>query len=556
MYEFIVINTLPLQVVVAIFSTTILLCCCFLSLRNNLQINGLTWASMALGLLCGMVFFSSAEDAFITYRYSEFLAQGFGPVWNIGERVEGYSNFLWMVFIAALHKGTGIDIPFLGKCLGAFFTILSIDQFGKLLKLCDAPDRAVFFGLVSYTTFAGVGVYCFSGMESPLFIYLLILTYCSIYQKKYTLAGLSSTGLLLCRPEGLLIFAVLFFHVFLAEYHTPRLAKKLAQTFIIPVISAGFFYAFKYFYYGYFVPNSAAAKHVPFRSAIFVGKQDLIEFCSASNFVLVLGFGLIAVAWRLFKKKLNVKTSLGLPYDLRFYSLVLGIFLFWCFYVVAGGDWMPGWRYLTHTYFMVVACLVFLMVRMEVKFRGIVFAVLVFLFVGKNLDVAWHHNQGLKRVREWSSSADRFERLGRSMNLTFPEKDILMAVQGAGALPFYSKLPTVDELGLTDKHIARHGKRRPLYGQRIQGHLAVDYDYVFETRKPDVLLQGAGEKGIASPDYEFVQLTDGLIGVTYKIYVRKERWDFIQKKFLARKSVDFKFEKLPFEATEAPSDAF
>ncbi len=34
------------------------------------------------------------DDAFISFRYAENLVQGKGLVYNEGERVEGYTNFL------------------------------------------------------------------------------------------------------------------------------------------------------------------------------------------------------------------------------------------------------------------------------------------------------------------------------------------------------------------------------------------------------------------------------------------------------------------------------
>jgi len=40
------------------------------------------------------------DDAYITFSYSKNLATGQGPVYGHGERVEGYSNFLWMVAVA------------------------------------------------------------------------------------------------------------------------------------------------------------------------------------------------------------------------------------------------------------------------------------------------------------------------------------------------------------------------------------------------------------------------------------------------------------------------
>jgi hypothetical protein len=39
-----------------------------------------------------------SDDAYISFRYAENLANGLGLVFNRGERVEGYSNFLWTVW--------------------------------------------------------------------------------------------------------------------------------------------------------------------------------------------------------------------------------------------------------------------------------------------------------------------------------------------------------------------------------------------------------------------------------------------------------------------------
>src|SRR5947207_91368 len=42
------------------------------------------------------------DDAFISFRYADNLARGFGLVWNPGERVEGYTNFLWTIGMGAV----------------------------------------------------------------------------------------------------------------------------------------------------------------------------------------------------------------------------------------------------------------------------------------------------------------------------------------------------------------------------------------------------------------------------------------------------------------------
>src|SRR3954469_24888634 len=52
----------------------------------------------------GERYFSLFDDAMISMRYARNVARGLGPVWNPGgERVEGYTNPLWVGYMAAIH---------------------------------------------------------------------------------------------------------------------------------------------------------------------------------------------------------------------------------------------------------------------------------------------------------------------------------------------------------------------------------------------------------------------------------------------------------------------
>ena len=44
------------------------------------------------------------DDAYISFRYAQNLAEHGQLVFNLGERVEGYTNFLWTVLLAGLLK--------------------------------------------------------------------------------------------------------------------------------------------------------------------------------------------------------------------------------------------------------------------------------------------------------------------------------------------------------------------------------------------------------------------------------------------------------------------
>src|SRR5438132_13216717 len=51
------------------------------------------------------------DDAFINFRFAENLAAGLGPVFNAGERVEGYTTPAWVFLLAGLHR---LGAPLLG----------------------------------------------------------------------------------------------------------------------------------------------------------------------------------------------------------------------------------------------------------------------------------------------------------------------------------------------------------------------------------------------------------------------------------------------------------
>src|ERR1041385_3811930 len=54
----------------------------------------------------GERYYTLFDDAMISMRYAHNLAAGHGLVWNPGEvpPVEGYTNLLWTLWMAAIHR--------------------------------------------------------------------------------------------------------------------------------------------------------------------------------------------------------------------------------------------------------------------------------------------------------------------------------------------------------------------------------------------------------------------------------------------------------------------
>src|SRR5205814_5237660 len=62
------------------------------------------------------------DDAYISFRYARNLAEHGQLVFNLGERVEGYTNFLWTVLLAACMK-VGVGPVAASRFFGVVFAI-------------------------------------------------------------------------------------------------------------------------------------------------------------------------------------------------------------------------------------------------------------------------------------------------------------------------------------------------------------------------------------------------------------------------------------------------
>lgn len=81
------------------------------SARARLLVAGLALAFYTLFVFrtsfvaAGTRYFVLFEDAMISMRYAQHLADGHGLVWNIGEApIEGFTNLLWVLWMSVAHK--------------------------------------------------------------------------------------------------------------------------------------------------------------------------------------------------------------------------------------------------------------------------------------------------------------------------------------------------------------------------------------------------------------------------------------------------------------------
>ena len=91
----------------------------------------LTAAGIAFGLWSSIRNRWVCDDAFITFRYVQNLLGGNGLVYNVGERVEGYTHFLWLLLVA-LFRWMGFEPIAITQVLGLIVYVGTLALFAAM----------------------------------------------------------------------------------------------------------------------------------------------------------------------------------------------------------------------------------------------------------------------------------------------------------------------------------------------------------------------------------------------------------------------------------------
>jgi arabinofuranosyltransferase len=203
-----------------------------------------------------------SDDAFISFRYAENLTQGLGLVFNRGERVEGYSNFLWTIWAAiGMKLGAGPEgwsIVWGIACYAGSIVLLALiarRMAGGVGAAAVVPAGALLAALhPAWNHFAT------SGLETSLFTFLALLGFFVVTSRAArapAVAGAVFALLALTRPDGP-IFA-LPAGLYLLFSGRPRIRSALVfgaafATLWVP------YTLWRVSYYGSFFPNTFYAK--------------------------------------------------------------------------------------------------------------------------------------------------------------------------------------------------------------------------------------------------------------------------------------------------------
>jgi arabinofuranosyltransferase len=466
-------------------STYLLLACCILLAHQAFYYR-------ALGS-------DAIDDAYISFRYAQNCLAGDGLVFNAGERVEGYTNFLWTI-ILALFMRLGLEPSPVAIGLGILFSLATLWLVYRFLNLTSLRDSPVpIIAVLCLAVDGSFALWAVSGMETSMFAFLMFAAL-TFYlwewesEKPGFLSGVLLALAAMTRPEGVLILGVVVIHQALARLVVQRKLLTSADVARVGVFLMVYipYFLWRYYYYGFLLPNTFYAK-------VTVGNSDAQHqrgLRHLSTFVDVhLGWLLPLLALvPVFKRKFSFWIT----------SLLAVVLVYVSYIVYVGGDWSVGRFFvpvLPAVYILVATGLVeaynsfqewvekiaksskALLILRCVGFSFLALA-LVTLFSFSSLN--GEHKLFILRFQAAEATHARVT-MGKWLRDHVPV-DTFIAVDAAGQIPYYSGLRTLDMFGVNDVHTA-HLKIETM-GQGIPGHEKFDFDYIM-WRQPDLIIAGA-----------------------------------------------------------------
>lgn len=261
----------------------------------------------------------TCDDAFISFRYARNLVRGHGLVFNVGEAVEGYTNFLWTL-LTALGLALGLDPIDWTHLLGlASWVLVAALLVGHARARGRWPVAAA-----AWVAFPYGRVFATSGLETASFTLLstaAVLLALQVRDRRWAALAGGVAGLaILSRPEGGLAVAAVVGLMLLRDRRWVLPALVPVVVLVVPWV------AFKLSVYGELLPNTFYAKAgAGPRWADGVGYLRLFF---GANALLAVG----VVAWAL----------PGGPTQRPWARLVVGVYLgvYLLHIARAGGDFM------------------------------------------------------------------------------------------------------------------------------------------------------------------------------------------------------------------------
>ncbi|MDP4243433.1 MAG: hypothetical protein Q8921_11945 [Bacteroidota bacterium] len=469
-------------------------------------------AVLAIGLYHAIDLKWVSDDAFITFRYVENFLAGLGPVYNAGERVEGYTDFLWFV-ILSIAGWFGADLVDAGEWLGiaAFAgTLLIYLRIAKVENDRSPSPGRVFLPLAALLLGLNreAAAFATGGLETSLFTFLISLAfYLWFYSKlpeNWRLLSVGVTLILttLTRPDGALFTVTAIALLFLKLRMTKATAKVRNRSLLLliaPSLLLGLPYLiWKRGYYGSIFPNTYYQKSGGlnyFEEGFYYISLFVKVYWSATIAVILLPFFVyLRVAFTKKHRADMEESTVAVGHDSNpigspvFGAAVFTLIYLFVYVAKVGGDFMFG------RFIVPILPLAYFIIERSLgrdslfrKYQWPIAAVLATLLIFEGLRPDKPMNPTPDQATQWTMSvvdedhptyiaderyfytANRFQSYGKPISLMQAYSDVgryyepffrglPVSVMGPAAMnmiTYYAKFShCIDQMGLCDSFVA------------------------------------------------------------------------------------------------------
>lgn len=403
-----------------------------------------------------------SDDAFISYRYAANMWAGSGLVFNVGEPVEGYSNFLYTLLMVPGFLFGHENIYLFSLSLNCVLLIGCCLLLQRLINRHMGATSAL-IGACLLALSPVLWANAATGLESVMMLFLVLATWSLLDLDAVRLPLILGAALaaILCRVDGFILPLIAAMYLWLDGRRGVAYQLALFVALVMLLYTAG-----RLFYYQDYIANTYHAKITgDLFERITNGYLFLINNSKTNAIAL---YGLITaifatVWWRTASRHL---------FPLLY--MIISIM----YYIYIGGD-----IYYERFLLAVIPIGIFFTLLLAVHLRSVLaLLILPALVLLAGMLVLFKDDRFAYQAKHY----DMWENLGRFLSQAPPGS--LLAIDAAGKVPYYSGLPTLDILGLNDRHI---GQRKMPKQPFIVAHSKYDPDYVL-LRKPQLIAAWIG----------------------------------------------------------------
>ena len=425
---------------------------------------GLLLAVFGLCIGHALVFNFVNDDAFISFRYADNLVRHGELVFNLGERVEGYTNFLWTLVMAGV-LAFKLDPVWWSKALGIALAVGALALVARFTGRMEGR-RQMGDALAPLLLAAAPAYACWAtgGLETALFTCLVTAGWTQFLIERDAPTGrVPWSGVwfalsAMTRPEGVLFFGLAgLFRI--GQMVSARRWKPTGHDWrwgAAFLVVFGPYYAWRTLYYGWPFPNTWYVKSGA-QSFWSPGLRYVWDWIATHFLWLVPALAVVRRGWPPGRQgRLLALAAL--------FTLVMATHV-----ARVGGDFMALHRFLVPLMplLAVVAATGLRGLWASLRERGhgaprltlaatALAALLTVHIVQVDRKALTIDSQGGVDSIGWLSwFADQCTTIGQWLAENTNENDML-ATTAAGIIPYYSRRPTLDLLGLNDAWIAHH----------------------------------------------------------------------------------------------------